>query len=161
LWYFITHLIYSTLVGLAVYLSFTGLKHCVPFNESIQYVHCWTYCSFCCLKYFPAHSKIWELGQGVAASWQWCGSLHKLALQVMKWLIWRQENTFKASWSVNFYLMRGELRFEIVEYGMCVCLKDHETIDHVVWKFSRLTSQWIKLNRQLASRLQWCYPFTC
>jgi hypothetical protein len=32
-------------------------------------------------------------------------------------------------------------RFSIVDGSMCVCLEDHETVDHIIWKCSRFLSQ--------------------
>jgi hypothetical protein len=42
-------------------------------------------------------------------------------------------------------------RVEIVKYVMCVCLEDHETTDHVNWKYPRFSFQRNKLYRQLTS----------
>jgi hypothetical protein len=32
-------------------------------------------------------------------------------------------------------------RFSIVDGSMCVCLEDHETVDNIIWKCSRFSSQ--------------------
>jgi hypothetical protein len=32
-------------------------------------------------------------------------------------------------------------RFGIVDGSMCVCLEDHETVDHIIWKCSHFSSQ--------------------
>jgi hypothetical protein len=32
-------------------------------------------------------------------------------------------------------------RFSIVGGSMCVCLEDHETVDHIIWKCSRFSTK--------------------
>jgi hypothetical protein len=32
-------------------------------------------------------------------------------------------------------------KFGIVDGSMCVCLEDHETVDHIIWKCSRFSTQ--------------------
>jgi hypothetical protein len=40
-------------------------------------------------------------------------------------------------------------RFSIVDGSMCVCLEDHKTVDHIIWKCSRFSSQRACLIRRL------------
>jgi hypothetical protein len=40
-------------------------------------------------------------------------------------------------------------RFSIVGGSICVCLKDYETVDYIIWKCSRFSSQRASLIRRL------------
>jgi hypothetical protein len=55
-------------------------------------------------------------------------------------------------------------RFSIVDGSMCVCLEDHETVDHIIWKCSCFLSQRGDPIRDLCAQLNWkalkkCFMF--
>jgi hypothetical protein len=66
-------------------------------------------------------------------------------------------------------------RFSIVDRIMCGCLEDHETVDHIIWKFSRFSSERACLIqrllpsgvheafpiRDLCAQLNWKAPREC
>jgi hypothetical protein len=41
------------------------------------------------------------------------------------------------------------IRFSIVDGSMCVCLEDHETVYHIIWKSSRFSAQRACLTQRL------------
>jgi hypothetical protein len=54
------------------------------------------------------------------------------------------EKTYNDCLEDNLGALRSwspSIRFGIVDGSMCVCQEDHETVDHIIWKCSRFSSQ--------------------
>jgi hypothetical protein len=52
-------------------------------------------------------------------------------------------------------------RFRIVEEAMCVCLKDYETVDHLIWHCHRFKTERRHLNDALTAALKNCRSMRC
>jgi hypothetical protein len=81
---------------------------------------------------------------GFGRHWPEC-SLHSAKVSLRLWFAGQKEESFATS---VYRIMSGHSsvrshldRFRIVEGPMCVCLKDYDTVDHLIWHCERFGSE--------------------
>jgi hypothetical protein len=93
----------------------------------------------------------WQKSWEVAETGRFSHSIFPRVSWLGEWKAERKLITTVSSIISGHCGVRAHLKsFSIIDGSMCVCLlEDHETVDHIIWKCSRFSSQRACLIRRL------------